>query len=82
MILLRSLALAAWMAGLYCSIFYPDWGPLAGRGWLWDPPAMANGVDPVRVLVDLALWNVGWLLTAWAFTLGPALCPSADPQKI
>jgi hypothetical protein len=81
MIFLRSLALAAWMAGLYRSIFYPDWGPLAGRGWLWQPPAMANALDPVHMLVDLALWNVGWLLAAWAFTLGLQLCP-VTPKKI
>lgn len=67
--LLRSLALAAWMAGLYRAICYPDWGPLAGRGWLWDPPALAAGVDPARMLLEIALWNVAWLLAAWAFVL-------------
>ena len=62
--LLRTLALGLWMAGLYRVIFYPEWGPLAGRGWLWDPPPMASQVDPAGMLIEMALWNVGWLLSA------------------
>ena len=77
--ILRTLALGLWMAGLYHVVFYPEWGPLAGRGWLWDPPAMASQVDPARVLVEMALWNVGWLLAAWTFTLGLELCAHKNP---
>jgi len=77
--ILRTLALGLWMAGLYRVVFYPEWGPLAGRGWLWDPPAMASQVDPSQVLVEMALWNVGWLLAAWTFTLGMELCHHKNP---
>lgn len=77
--LLRTLALGLWMAGLYRVIFYPEWGPLAGRGWLWDPPPMASQVDPAGMLIEMALWNVGWLLSAWTFTLGVELCAHKDP---
>ena len=66
--ILRSLALALWMAGLYSCIFRPEWGPLAGRGWLWDPPAMATSPDPTRMLIEITLWNLCWLLLAWAFS--------------
>ncbi|MBX3170995.1 MAG: hypothetical protein KF760_26545 [Candidatus Eremiobacteraeota bacterium] len=54
--LLRTLALGLWMAGLYSIIVYPE-------DWLRDPS---------RVLVEMTLWNVGWLLAAWTFTLGAA----------
>lgn len=76
---LRTLALGLWMAGLYSVIFCPEWGPLAGRGWLWDPPAMASQPDPVQILVQMALWNVGWLLAAWFFTLAAELCHPKYP---
>jgi len=78
--LMRSLALAMWMAGLYGSIFYPEWGALAGRGWLWDPPALAGSVDPARVLIEMTLWNLSWLLLAWAFSLGIEVCTAPSPK--